>query len=137
MSDAPPKCVLDASALIALLRKEPGGERVDHFLMVRDCVMSSVNLAEFVAKLVREGGHAPRALEIVGDLPLAIIPYGAQDAAETGGLVSHTRRLGLSLGDRACLALAKKLDALAVTTDRPWLQLDIGVKIECIRPDTH
>ena len=137
MSDALPKCVLDASALIALLKNEPGAEQVDHFLMARDCVMSSVNLAEFVTKLVREGGNAPKALEIVSDLPLTVIPYGTEDAAETGELVFHTRHLGLSLGDRACLALAKKLNALAVTTDRPWLQLDIGVKIECVRPDTQ
>lgn len=137
MSDALPKCVLDASALIALFKNEPGGVQVDRFLMARDCVMSSVNLAEFVTKLVREGGNSSQALEIAGALPLTIIPFDTQDAAETGGLVSHTRHLGLSLGDRACLALAIKLDALAVTTDRPWLQLDIGVKIECVRPDTH
>ena len=136
MSEVPPNCVLDASALIALLKNEPGGEQVDRFLMARDCVMSSVNLAEFVSKMVREEGNASKALEIVRDLPLTVTPYGTEDAAETGALALHTRHLGLSLGDRACLALAKKLDALAVTTDRPWLQLDIGVKIECVRPDT-
>jgi PIN domain nuclease of toxin-antitoxin system len=126
--------VLDASALIALFRGEPGGERVGECLAAEECVMSSINLAEFVGKLVSEGGTLSQVEEIVRTLPLEIAPYSTADAFLTGAWRVATRHLGLSLGDRACLALASRLDGLALTTDRPWLKLDIGVRIECVRP---
>ena len=69
----------------------------------------------------------------MGDTGVAIRPFHASDARTAGELVLTTRRAGLSLADRACLALATRLGVPAVTADRAWLELDVGVEIVCIR----
>jgi PIN domain nuclease of toxin-antitoxin system len=124
--------VLDASAVLALINKETGWEVASDYL--DDAIMSAVNLAEVVGKL-RGIGVTPSAIRSIVDLlALVVIPFDETQAFLAGDLVARTRSAGLSLGDRCCLALAKTLDATAVTADRAWLEIDAGVEIAAIRP---
>lgn len=124
--------VLDASAVLALINTETGWEVASDYL--DDAVMSAVNLAEVVGKL-EDIGVAPFSTRSIIDLlALVVVPFDETQAFLAGELVTRTRSAGLSLGDRCCLALAKTLDATAVTADRAWLEVDAGVEIVAIRP---
>lgn len=123
--------VSDASAIIALLRREPGAERVAEALA--RTVVSAVNLSEVVAWLSRSGLEDTEIRRTVNDLDLEVSPFDAESAMSAGLLIRATRRFGLSLGDRACLALAQRLAIPVLTTDRNWSTLRVGVKIELIR----
>ncbi|HEX6144378.1 MAG TPA: type II toxin-antitoxin system VapC family toxin [Geminicoccaceae bacterium] len=123
--------VLDASALLALLQDEPGADAVAAVL--GRAVIGAVNLAEVATKVAREGAPSNLLRESVVALEIEVMPYGAALAYTTGDLAAAVRRHGLSLGDRACLALARHLDAPALTTDRAWMALDIGVEVKLIR----
>lgn len=96
-------------------------------------VISAVNYAEIVAKLVDHGVSESKAAEVVGDLDLEVVMLDAEMAMEAGLLRELTRRWGLSLGDRACLSLARARGLPAVTTDRSWAAVDVGVEIVLIR----
>ena len=123
--------VLDASALLTLLNAEKGRDLVLEFLP--KSVISTVNLAEVVTRLSMIGmpdGEVREALTMLG---LETIPFDEEQAFRAGLLSSYTRTLGLSLGDRACLALAITNHAAALTADRAWKDLDIGVEIKLIR----
>ncbi len=125
--------MLDASAVIAWLKEEVGGERVEAVLKRGDAIISSVNLAEVLARFSDFGAEpegVARDLEIEG---LNIEPFGSQDAALSAALRARTRSAGLSLGDRACLALAQRLGAPALTADRAWSALNVGVQVELLR----
>lgn len=95
---------LDASALLALLFAEPGHEQVA--AVIDDCCLSSVNLAEVASRFARDGHDPVAAVSQIADSGIEIVPFLADDAAMTAMLDPPTRRTGLSLGDRACLALA-------------------------------
>jgi PIN domain nuclease of toxin-antitoxin system len=123
--------VLDASALIALMREEKGAERVA--TVMDHAVIGAVNLAEVVSKFVREGIAIGVIREWVETLELDVRPFDRGLAYAAGALLPATRGQGLSLGDRACLALARTLGAPALTTDRAWGDVDVGVAIEVIR----
>jgi ribonuclease VapC len=125
------KVVLDASALLALLNQEPGSEAVAEALP--GAAISAVNLSEVVAKLVeaKMPGAAVRA--ILQPLDLDVQPFDAEMAYAAGALRAATRKLGLSLGDRACLALGKLMIRPVLTTDRAWAGLDLGVTVNAIR----
>ena len=125
MSDGP--VVIDASALLALLQGEPGADVVAG-LLIRG-VMSAVNLSEVVAKLTEHGMPAEAARTALDGLPIDVHPFDREAAHSAGELRSVTRSAGLSLGDRACLALAMRLGVTAVTADRAWASLGerIGV----------
>jgi ribonuclease VapC len=125
--------VLDASALLALLRNEPGWERVRDVLA--DSAMTTVNLAEVVGHFVRNGASEPDIRMVLGPLPVELIPFDDEMAYVTALLLSATRRAGLSLGDRACLALAGRLGVRALTADRSWQEIaqNTGIEIEVIR----
>lgn len=123
--------VLDASALLALLHEEPGSEVVEEAL--GDAVISSVNWAEVSGLLQVRGLPAVPLRETVEALGVSIDSFGAEDADATGALLGTTRDAGLSLADRACLALARMLGVPALTADRAWLSLDVGVEIRCVR----
>jgi PIN domain nuclease of toxin-antitoxin system len=129
--------VLDTSALLAYFWNEPGNERVADVLESGDHVISAVNLSELVSKFVDHGIPDEEIPRLIAGLELSVHAHDAALARDTGTLRRKTRHLGLSLGDRACLALAQQLDAVAITTDRPWLGLDpaLGIQVECIRPD--
>lgn len=127
--------ILDASAVLAWLWREEGFERVEVLLVEGNCQMSSVNLAEVITKALDKGLPPEQVDSLVGSLELEVLPFEARDAVETARLRPPTRYLGLSLGDRACLALAKARGVPAVTADRPWVQVgkELGIEILCIR----
>jgi ribonuclease VapC len=126
------RVVLDASAILALLNEEPGAEKITLELLSQ-ATISTVNLAEVQARLVREGGDPEEAWALVLDPLPNVEPFTAEQAKIAGSLVQKTRPLGLSLGDRACLALAMVLNAPVYTTDQPWKKLKIGIPIHVIR----
>jgi len=124
--------VLDASAVLALLQQEPGAEELTVELLSRSSI-STVNLAEVQTKLVREGVNAEEAWRATLIPVFEISPFTAEHAKIAGSLVARTRSLGLSFGDRACLALATTLDATVYTTEQIWRGLQVGVRIHLIR----
>lgn len=125
------RVVLDASAILALLNQEEGAERVAPFLS--DAVISTVNLAEVVTRLALAGMPETAIRETLALLPLESVPFDVGQAIEVGLLAPMTKPSGLSLGDRACLVLARRLDATAVTADQAWVGIDAGVAVELIR----
>jgi ribonuclease VapC len=124
--------VLDASAILAMLNQEPGAQKITLELLSQATV-STVNLAEVQARLVREGGDPEETWALVLDPLPDVQPFTAEQAKIAGSLVQKTSALGLSLGDRACLALAIVLKAPVYTTDRPWKKLKLGIPIHVIR----
>jgi ribonuclease VapC len=126
------KSVLDASAILALLFNEPGSEILTDELLAESAV-SSVNLAEVQSAIVRRGVAGAdawkRAIAATGE----IFPFTRDQARVAGDLVAETRVLGLSLGDRACLALALEVKAPVYTADRSWKKLKVGVQVHVIR----
>jgi PIN domain nuclease of toxin-antitoxin system len=126
-----PAVVLDASALLALLHAEPGGDTVVD-LISSSCI-SAVNWCEVFGKLRAAGIDAAALVEGVEQTGIRIVPFDAEQARVAGELHVATRQAGLSLADRACLALASELEAPAVTADRAWARLDVGVEVRCIR----
>lgn len=124
------KYVLDASAVLALIFLEPGWEVVDHVL--RGSLMSTVNVAEALTKLIQDNIGLAGATEEISKLNIEIVDFDLHSATKAAELRPLTKYLGLSLGDRACLALAIQHDATAVTADKNWAKLDL-CKIEVIR----
>ena len=125
------KYVLDASALLALLNAEKGADLVQGFLP--QSIISAVNLAEVVTRLSAVGMLEDQIRDALAYLGLEIIPFDEDQAFQSGLLYISTQPFGLSLGDRACLALAQTTGATAVTSDRAWKDLDIKVDIKLIR----
>ncbi|WCM26054.1 type II toxin-antitoxin system VapC family toxin [Sphingomonas sp. QA11] len=123
--------VLDASALLAVLLDEPGGDRV--LPALQEAVMSAVNLSESVSRAIDRGFAALDALALVDRFRLTVSAFDRRQAELAAGLRLATRPRGLSLGDRACLALALDLDCPVLTADRAWAELDLGVDIRLIR----
>lgn len=122
---------LDASALLCLLKEENGKERVRAALT--EAAIFSVNYSEVVAKIVERGGDLALVQAMLDPLHLTVIDFDRAQALSAGEMRRDTQRLGLSLGDRSCLALAKSRDLTALTTDKAWLDLDLGVTTECVR----
>ena len=123
--------VLDASALLAMINSEPGAEMVYGVLV--DATMSAVNYSEVVAKLVDKGQDDGEAIGMLDALPITVRPVDVAQARRAGLLRGRTRARGLSLGDRICLALAIELELPALTADREWAGLDLGIEIVVIR----
>ncbi len=124
--------VWDASALLLLLQQEPGWQ--DLAPRLPGSVMSSVNLSEVAAKLMEAGGAPGTTRQVLEGLPIEIDDFTADLAYRAAELRGPTKELGLSLGDRACLALGLSLGSPILTGDRAWLKLDLGVAIELVRP---
>lgn len=125
------RVVLDASALLALLNEEDGAASVERAL--EDAVISCVNLSETAGVLIGLGMPPPAVADVLSDLALESVPFDEELALAAAGLVEQGRELGLSLGDRACIALAQKLKVPAVTADRVWAKGDFGIKVRLIR----
>jgi len=125
------EAVLDASALIAFLRKEPGAEKVAGVL-THSCI-SAVNLAETFGKMVEYGKPLEDVAYQVERLHVSVIPFDAEQARIAASFWKATRSVGMSLGDRACLALALQADLPAFTTEGEWLKCDVGVQVVKIR----
>lgn len=126
-----PEVVIDASALLALLNAERGADIVAEALPV--CVISAVNLTEVVAKLCEAGVPEATVHQALQPLGLEVIPFDEAQAYQAGMLRTATQEMGVSLGDRACLNLAKLLGVKALTADRTWAGLSIGVDVNVIR----
>jgi PIN domain nuclease of toxin-antitoxin system len=123
--------VLDASAVLALLNQEPGSETISQFL--DRAAISAVNFSEVIAKLAEAGVPQVAAVQILDSLSLEVTAFDQAQAIEAGMLRPITKSLGLSLGDRACLALGLALNQPVVTTDRQWANLNIAIKIRVVR----
>ena len=126
-----PGVVLDASALVALLNAEPGSDVVAGH--VQAAVVSAVNWSETYGTLRRAGVEGEALAEGFVATGIGIVPFDAEDARVAGELSLVTRDAGLSLGDRVCLALAGRLGVPAVTADRAWLDVDLDVRVICVR----
>ena len=123
--------MLDASALLALLQDEPGAQRVQGALPFAS--ISSVNLAEVASKLADAKLGRTAISDILEPLDLDVVPFDREQAMGAGLLRPATRALGLSLGDRACLALAMATDSKVLTADTSWAAADVGCEIEFVR----
>jgi PIN domain nuclease of toxin-antitoxin system len=130
--------ILDASALLALIQRERGAERVAEFLVKEACAVSVVNLSEVMAKLIITGVPAGDAEAIVRGIPAETIPCDELIAFRAGTLASQGKQFGLSLGDRICLATAQAHESAegctVLTTEQAWRNLHLeGVRIEVVR----
>lgn len=124
--------VFDSSALLALIFDETGAAKVEALLAGDDNVVGAANLSEVLAKLVDQGLSDAEVEAVLDGLAIRVEPLSAAQALAAGRLRRQTRALGLSLGDRCCLALAQAHDAVVVTADRPWRQLK-GFRFEFVR----
>ena len=124
--------VLDASALLAFLQNETGGNNVEKYLA--NACMSSVNFSEVITILNQNGIHENIAKELITDVISEIIPFDSEQAFYTAILRQESKKFGLSFGDRACLVLAQQKKATVLTADKIWKNLHLeNVRIEIIR----
>ena len=123
--------VADASAILAALKNEPF-TNVDPRSLV-GVTISAVNVCEIWSKLHDDGLNDAQAHAAVSRMDLRVVPFDAAQARIAARLRSITRQAGLSLGDRACLALGDRLGCAVITADRIWASLDVGVEVLVIR----
>jgi ribonuclease VapC len=123
--------VFDSSVVLAWLHRERGADQILN--LIPDAVISSVNLAEVQTRMVRQGANAQVAWKSALSSVNTVIPFSAAHAETAGSLILKTQPYGLSLGDRACLALALSLSAPVYTADRAWAQVQVGVEIRLVR----
>ncbi|WP_339097412.1 type II toxin-antitoxin system VapC family toxin [Deinococcus sp. VB343] len=125
--------VLDASAVLAWMKGETGAERVEAAL---GGYISTVNLAEVTTKSA-ELGYDPADIRLdLVCMGLRVVPFSAEHSDLAAKLRPLTRVAGLSLGDRACLALALSLGLPVLTADKAWASLEVGVTVDLLRGDT-
>ena len=124
--------VLDASAVLAFVNKEPGAEAVALYLS--RSVISAINWSGVVAKLSERGVTEELIRKLAGRLSIKVVSVDQEQATVAGLLRLGTKAFGLSLGDRMCLALGLQLNRPVITTDRQWGQLDIeGIEVRLVR----
>jgi PIN domain nuclease of toxin-antitoxin system len=123
--------VFDASAVLAFVFDERGADVVQGYLS--SAIICAPNVTEIVTRLIDEGRTADEASNQYLALGLPVIELDRALALRAGVLRTIGRDRGLSLGDRACLALAERKNLVAVTADRAWQNLDLGVEIRLIR----
>jgi len=123
--------VLDASAVLAWVRSEPGADQVDTVL--DGAVFSAVNASETAQKLIQHGADGSWAISELSELGVIVTPFTSDDALAAAELWPYTRAAGLSLGDRSCLALAQRRNSPVLTADRAWQKIDVDVDIQLIR----
>lgn len=125
--------VLDASAILALLKGERGASKVT--AVIADASVCAINQAEVVSHFVHLGAPLEEVRAMLGALPYTVVPADDALAWEAGSLRAATASAGLSLGDRFCLALAKRLGVAAYTADKAWRDIaaDVAAKVVIIR----
>jgi ribonuclease VapC len=123
--------VLDTSAFLAVFKNEPGADRV--VAVMHDCVMSSVNAAEVYSKLADWGMPPELRDQAFALIPATIVDFDMGLARTAGSMRAQTKSLGLSLGDRACLALARREGLSAITADQAWAKVEVGATVSLIR----
>lgn len=126
------KVVLDASAMLAVIHRERGFEKLTPELLAR-AIVSTVNLVEVQGKLVTSGWPPDQAWEDATSLVQEVVPFTSDQARTAGNLIAETRALGLSLADRACLSVGFELKAPIYTADRSWKNLKLDLQIHVIR----
>ena len=126
-----PRVVFDSSVLIAILRQEPGSEVGERSL--NEALISTVNLAEVATYLARNDVPPETIKEALAAFPIEVVPFDREQGLIAGCLYPACKSLGLSLGDRACLALAKSKSLPVLTADKAWLELEVGMSIQSIR----
>ena len=123
--------VLDSSALLAVFHREPGADQV--LPLLPRSAISSVNWAEVFQKMIQGKLNTRTLRQNTDGMGVHILPFTAADAEQAALLWEDGRRKGLSLGDRACLSLALRLNLPVVTADRVWATLDLGIDVRTIR----
>lgn len=123
--------VLDSSAILAVIFDEPGSDHVASLLL--GAWVSTVNLTEVYTRLLLRGVPADLAWSRILGMGFEICPYDEQQARIAAEMIAQTRPLGLSLGHRACLALAVERKATVYTTDRMWKKLGLSIEVNVIR----
>ena len=125
--------ILDASAVLAFLWREPGQERVREALLAGSS-MATINFAEVATKYVLRGAIA-QLERLRNEFPVTMVPVDEDLAVQAALMAAVTKPFGLSMGDRICLALARRTGLPALTADRSWLQVAsvLGVTVEAIR----
>jgi PIN domain nuclease of toxin-antitoxin system len=131
------EAVLDASAVLAVLFNEPGAEIVQRALEAGPCAVSAVNLSEITAKLVDRGANEEAIRLGLDSIAMEVHPFDEASAIAAGMLRNLTRPQGLSLGDRACIGLARSLDLPVMTADRKWDRLNLGIPVRLARPEAE
>ena len=125
-------CVLDASAALAFIQSEPG-DAVVRDALAHGATISSVNLAEVHSRLIAQGAASERVVARLKAIGLEVESFEEADSLAVGAMEPTTRRAGLSLADRACLALAQRLGLRVLATDRALAEADVGVDVVLIR----
>lgn len=115
--------VLDSSVLIAVMKAEPGSERLLQYF--DGSLMGAINYSEVLQKFAQLGGSVETASAIMAGFDFHVVPFDQDLAAETAALWPLTSSKGLSLADRSCVALARAMNGVAVTADIGWKNLDI------------
>lgn len=125
--------VLDASAILAAILGEAGGDAV--FDKVGDATVSTVNVAEVYTYAAINELPTDAIDAFFADTGIEVAPFDHNQAITAGQLAGITRKAGLSLGDRSCLALSKLRRAEVLTADRPWRQVSeaVGLTITLLR----
>ncbi len=123
--------VHDASSLLAVAFREPGGDVARAAL--RGSLISSVNWSEVIQKVQARGKDTTQLAQLYAGLGVTIVPFGVGTAERAASLYAETRAYGLSLGDRACLALGLETGREVYTADRPWTEISLAIKVTTIR----
>ena len=123
--------VLDASALLAFMFREAGHESVGA-AFAAGC-MSTVNLSEVLARFARDGHPVDAVLSSIEKTALEFVDFSRAHAAIAGGLADAGQSVGLSLGDRACIALAIERKLPVLTADRAWLRIALPIRVQTVR----
>ena len=126
------RLVFDASALLAIIRREP---TIPLSEVVASASISSVNYVEVLSRLRDPGSESSDQFQTAVLSSIDVVDFTREQAEIAAALRPLTRHLGLSLGDRCCLALAINLDGPVYTADRIWLQLNVPIQVRFIRPD--
>jgi ribonuclease VapC len=126
------KVVVDSSVLLAVIHQERGSEKITPEFLTR-AIISTVNLAEVQSKLVSSGWPSGEAWTDATGSVREVVPFTAEHARVAGNMIAETHAFGLSLGDRACLALGLALRAPVYTADRSWKSLKLGLRLHTIR----
>jgi len=131
MNSGKSEIVLDSSAVLAVLRKEIGHEKV--LQVIARSLISVVNEAEVITVLIRKGDSVSKAMEAVRVLPYAVANLDREQASRAGALWRESKPRGLSLGDRCCLALAEREGLPVLTSDKRWADLSFGVEVRLFK----
>lgn len=125
--------VMDASAMLAQMQSEIGADVVDNLVLEHECVISTVNLTEVATKLMDKGLAPAQLARTLKELDVQPIDFDQEQSLLCAKLRVTTKSAGLSLGDRACLALAQLMQGTAVTSDHAWQDVKKAVDIKILQ----